>query len=66
MLLYFRFVGYNTVKEALSGIQKFDGFDLGEGMRLKVSLALAKSLDERTMAYQKSGQELTHLNGPTK
>ena len=38
----FRFVGYETMREADSAIQKFDGSDLGEGHRLKVALALSK------------------------
>ena len=38
----FRFVGYETMREAEGAIQKFDGFDLGEGHRLKVALALSK------------------------
>lgn len=38
----FRFVGYDTVREAEAAIQKFDGFDLGQGHRLKVALALSK------------------------
>ena len=42
LLLYFRFVGYNTVGEAESAIQKFDGLDVGQGSRLKVALALTK------------------------
>lgn len=40
--LCFRFVGYETVREAEAAIQKFDGFDLGQGYRLKVALALSK------------------------
>ena len=39
---HFRFVGYDTVREAEAAIQKFDGFDLGQGHRLKVALALSK------------------------
>lgn len=35
-------MGYQTVREAEAAIQKFDGFDLGQGVRLKVALALAK------------------------
>lgn len=35
-------MGYETVREAEAAIQKFDGFDLGQGARLKVALALAK------------------------
>ena len=35
-------MGYKTVSEAEAAIQKFDGMDLGEGVRLKVALALAK------------------------
>lgn len=38
----FSFVGYETVREAETAIQKFDGFDLGQGCRLKVALALSK------------------------
>ena len=30
------------MREAEAAIQKFDGFDLGEGHRLKVALALSK------------------------
>lgn len=33
---------YKTVHEAEAAIQKFDGFDLGQGYRLKVALALSK------------------------
>ncbi|XP_074614107.1 tudor domain-containing 6-like isoform X2 [Acropora palmata] len=36
------FVGYNTVGEAETAIQKFDGLDVGQGSRLKVALALTK------------------------
>lgn len=35
-------MGYDTVREAEAAIQKFDGFDLGQGHRLKVALALSK------------------------
>lgn len=42
LLLYFRFVGYDTVAEAETAIQKFDGLDVGQGSRLKVALALTK------------------------
>ena len=35
-------MGYETVREAEAAIQKFDGFDLGHGHRLKVALALSK------------------------
>ena len=35
-------MGYKTVSEAEAAIQKFDGLDLGQGVRLKVALALAK------------------------
>lgn len=35
-------MGYETVREAEAAIQKFDGFDLGQGYRLKVALALSK------------------------
>ena len=35
-------MGFETVREAEAAIQKFDGFDLGKGDKLKVALALAK------------------------
>lgn len=35
-------MGYETVREAEAAIQRFDGFDLGQGARLKVALALTK------------------------
>ena len=39
-----RFVGYQSVNEATSAIQKFDGFVFEqEGLRLKVSLAKPRS-----------------------
>ena len=34
-----RFVGFETIRKAETAIQKFDGFDLGQGVRLKVALA---------------------------
>lgn len=33
------FVGFETIRKAETAIQKFDGFDLGQGVRLKVALA---------------------------
>lgn len=35
-------MGYKTVCEAEAAIQKYDGFDLGQGHRLKVALAMTK------------------------
>lgn len=35
-------MGYSTLHEAETAIQKFDGLDVGQGSQLKVALALAK------------------------
>lgn len=35
-------MGYSTLHEAETAIQKFDGLDVGQGSRLKVALALEK------------------------
>ncbi|XP_068709889.1 tudor domain-containing 6-like isoform X2 [Montipora foliosa] len=53
------FVGYSTVHEAETAIQKFDGLDVGQGNRLKVALALTKQkpvyVDHEEMVHTVNG-----------
>ena len=56
----FRFVGFETVCEAEAAIQKFNGFDLGKGVSLRVKLAIFK--DKTVLEHMEDKQDFDNAD----